>query len=165
MANSYTRTLVEMTAAMSLIPKPAGVLAKHRSPSASNRFGLALDSYIHIFEYEKTEVKSLPDSPLVQSAIMFPITTKTARIWDSGREHRTAEVAPWPLVASALMSAWEGCIIVTIGLLDPCTYFGDAGPNSILIDTTQSTESPRGLEYVGNAPGLVLPFESFQSFR
>jgi hypothetical protein len=27
MANSYTRTLVERTAAMSLIPKPAGVLA------------------------------------------------------------------------------------------------------------------------------------------
>src|SRR2546429_333410 len=30
MANSYTRTLVETTAAMSLIPKLAGVLAKHR---------------------------------------------------------------------------------------------------------------------------------------
>jgi hypothetical protein len=29
MANSYTRTLVETTAAMSLIPKLAGVLAKH----------------------------------------------------------------------------------------------------------------------------------------
>ena len=29
MANSYTRTLVETTAAMSWIPKPAGALAKH----------------------------------------------------------------------------------------------------------------------------------------
>ncbi len=36
MANSYTRTLVETTAAMSLIPKPAGVLAKHRVPPANH---------------------------------------------------------------------------------------------------------------------------------
>ena len=38
MANSYTRTLMETTAAMSLIPKPAGVLANHNygryAPSA-----------------------------------------------------------------------------------------------------------------------------------
>jgi putative transposase len=30
-----------------------------------------------------------------------------------------AEVATWPLVASSLMSGWEGCIIVTIELLEP----------------------------------------------
>jgi hypothetical protein len=50
---------------------------------------------------------------------MFPTAGKTARILDSGREHRTFEVVPKPLVASSLMSAWEDCIIVTIGLLDP----------------------------------------------
>lgn len=35
MAKSYSRTPLEMTAAMSLIPEPAGVLASHRSKQLS----------------------------------------------------------------------------------------------------------------------------------
>src|ERR1700730_10276804 len=43
----------------------------------------------------------------------------TARILDSGRERRTVELVPEPLVASYLMCDSAGCIIVTIGLPDP----------------------------------------------
>jgi hypothetical protein len=43
----------------------------------------------------------------------------TARILDSGRERRIADLVPEPLVASCLMSDSAGCIIVTIGLPDP----------------------------------------------
>jgi hypothetical protein len=46
-------------------------------------------------------------------------TMTTARILGSGKEHRTVELVPEPLVASYLMSDSAGCIIVTIGLPDP----------------------------------------------
>src|ERR1039457_2435606 len=46
-------------------------------------------------------------------------TTTTARISGWGRERRTVEVVPEPLVASCLMTDSAGCIIVTIGLPDP----------------------------------------------
>jgi hypothetical protein len=43
----------------------------------------------------------------------------TARILDSGKERRIADLVPEPLVASCLVSESAGCIIVTIGLPDP----------------------------------------------
>src|SRR5215471_2536395 len=46
----------------------------------------------------------------------FAITTKTARILDSGREHQTVEAPQQPLLTSTLMSDSVGCIIATIGL-------------------------------------------------
>src|ERR1700756_3693140 len=54
----------------------------------------------------------------------FAITTKTARILDSGREHRTVEVTLWPLLRSFLMNGWGGCITATIGLPEPSAFFG-----------------------------------------
>jgi transposase InsO family protein len=64
-------------------------------------------------------------------------TTRTGRISDSRREHRTVEVAPQLLVASSLMSAWEGCIIVTIALLEQEPSSEIAGPElyPYIIDT------------------------------
>src|ERR1700687_1331578 len=58
-------------------------------------------------------------------------TTRIARILDWGREHRALEFAPQPPVASSLMSDWEGCIIVTIGLPRQALSSKIARPNSI----------------------------------
>jgi hypothetical protein len=43
----------------------------------------------------------------------------TARILGSGRQRRTVELVPEPLVASYLVRDSAGCIIVTTGLPDP----------------------------------------------
>ncbi len=50
-------------------------------------------------------------------------TTRTARISDSGREHRTVELVPEPQVASCLRSDSAACNIVTIGLPDADQLF------------------------------------------
>src|ERR1039458_1249013 len=50
---------------------------------------------------------------------MLATITTTARISDSRREHRTAEFALQPRVASFPERDLEGCIIVSIGLPDP----------------------------------------------
>src|ERR1700758_3415808 len=88
----------------------------------------------------------------------FAITTKTARILDSGREHRTVEVTLWPLLRSFLMNDWVGCITATIGLPEPSSLFSEAVRSNSLKSTVWTHSWAAATEDLSDRGGFLVQF-------
>src|SRR6266576_610300 len=97
-----------------------------QEPSSWVLIGAALEhsSLIPGESFVDRHSASVPRVPWVKDFSRFNImgvalsscSTRTARIFRSGRERQGAEVTPWPRAASFLMSGSADCTIVTIGL-------------------------------------------------